>query len=64
MIGTARLTIEVSVLCFSGSVTIECTKQFAGSKGDPSLADQYLLPDKTAPAWDDYWGAFALEGGV
>ncbi|HEX5858547.1 MAG TPA: hypothetical protein VFY91_10620 [Microbacterium sp.] len=64
MIGTARLTIEVSVLCFSGSVTIECTKQFAGSKGDPSLADQYLLPDKTAPAWDDYWEAFALEGGA
>lgn len=62
MIGTARLTIEVSVLCFSGSVTIECTRQFAGSKGDPSLRDQLLEPDGTAPAWDEYWRAFALEG--
>lgn len=62
MIGTARLTIEVSVLCFSGSVTIECTRQFAGSKGDPSLRDQLLEPDNSAPAWDEYWRAFALEG--
>lgn len=62
LIGTARLTIEVSVLCFSGSVTIECTRQFAGSKGDPSLADQLLEPDGSAPAWDEYWRAFALEG--
>jgi hypothetical protein len=62
LIGTARLTIEISVLCFSGSVTIECTRQFAGSKGDPSLRDQLLEPDNTSPAWDEYWRAFALEG--
>jgi hypothetical protein len=62
MIGTARITIEVSVLCFSASVSIECTRQFAGSKGDPSLAQQLLEPDGTSPAWDEYWGAFALEG--
>ena len=62
MIGTARLTIEISVLFFSGSVTIECTRQFAGSKGDPSLRDQLLEPDNTSPAWDEYWRAFALEG--
>jgi hypothetical protein len=62
MIGTARITIEVSVLCFSGSVSIECTRQFAGSKGDPSLAEQLLEPDGSAPAWDEYWRAFALEG--
>lgn len=64
LVGSASLTIEVSVLCFSGSVTISVTKQFAGSKGDPSLAQQYLLADNTAPGWDDYWRAFALEGEV
>ncbi|MEO3413801.1 hypothetical protein AAFO92_03980 [Roseovarius sp. CAU 1744] len=35
--GRASLTIEVSVLVFSGSVTISCEKKFAGSNGDPSL---------------------------
>ena len=35
--GRASLTIEVSVLFFSGSVTISCEKKFAGSNGDPSL---------------------------
>lgn len=64
LVGTASLTIEVSVLCFSGSVTITVSKQFAGSKGDPSLAQQYLQPDGTAPGWDDYWRAFAVEAGV
>ena len=37
--GRAELTIEVSVLIFSGSVTIKCEKKFAGSNGDPSLRD-------------------------
>ncbi|SMC14066.1 hypothetical protein [Roseovarius aestuarii] len=37
--GRASLTIEVSVLFFSGSVTIKCEKKFAGSNGDPSLRE-------------------------
>ena len=37
MLGRARITVEVEVFVFSGSVTIEAERQFAGSNGDPSL---------------------------
>ncbi|WP_211332787.1 hypothetical protein [Litoreibacter meonggei] len=70
--GRASLTIEVSVLFFSGSVTIECEKKFAGSNGDPSLRQmmglnsEIPLEDELAAinspdvdyAWRDYVEAF------
>ncbi len=61
MIGRARITVEVEVLCFSASVTIEAERQFAGSNGDPSLREVVMEDDGTAPAWDDYLLAFAKE---
>jgi hypothetical protein len=61
MIGRARITVEVEVLCFSASVTIEAERQFAGSNGDPSLREVVMEDDGTAPAWDDYLLAFAPE---
>ncbi|QKE84417.1 hypothetical protein [Arthrobacter sp. NEB 688] len=61
MIGRARITVEVEVLCFSASVSIEAERQLAGSNGDPSLRDVVLEADGTAPAWDDYLLAFATE---
>ena len=61
MVGRARITVEVEVLCFSGSVTIEAERQFAGSNGDPTLREVVMEPDGTAPAWDDYLLAFAPE---
>ncbi|HYN67036.1 MAG TPA: hypothetical protein VES93_09120, partial [Ornithinibacter sp.] len=61
MIGRARITVEVEVLCFSASVTIEAERQFAGSNGDPSLREVVMEADGTAPAWDDYLLAFAPE---
>ncbi len=61
MLGRARITVEVEVLCFSASVTIEAERQFAGSNGDPSLREVVMEPDGTAPAWDDYLLAFAKE---
>ena len=61
MIGRARITVEVEVLCFSGSVTIEAERQFAGSNGDPTLREVVMEPDGTAPDWDDYLLAFARE---
>ncbi|MFT3798820.1 hypothetical protein [Microbacterium sp.] len=61
MLGRARITVEVEVLFFSGSVTIEAERQFAGSNGDPSLREVVMEPDGTAPAWDDYLLAFAKE---
>ena len=38
-VGTAKLTIEIEVFIFSGSVTITCEKKFAGSNGDPTFRD-------------------------
>lgn len=61
MLGRARITVEVEVLCFSASVTIEAERQFAGSNGDPTLREVVMEPDGTAPAWDDYMRAFAKE---
>ncbi|WP_203595363.1 hypothetical protein [Salipiger sp. PrR002] len=71
--GRAQLTIEVSVLFFSGSVTIHCERQFAGSNGDPSLREMMgfrpdlPLADELAAidgpgadyGWREYAEAFA-----
>lgn len=61
MVGRARITVEVEVLCFSASVTIEAERQFAGSNGDPSLREVVMRDDGSAPDWDDYLTAFAKE---
>jgi hypothetical protein len=71
-VGKAKLTIEISVFIFSGSVTITCERKFSGSNGDPSfrqlmglqpalpLADELALIDNTTDyAWRDYVEAFA-----
>ncbi|HET6960668.1 MAG TPA: hypothetical protein VFI56_28975 [Vicinamibacterales bacterium] len=71
-VGTASLTIEVSVFMFSASVTVTCQKKFAGSNGDPSFRDlmginpALSLADELASigtgttyAWRDYCEAFA-----
>lgn len=71
-VGKAKLTIEVKVFVFSGSVTITCERKFAGSNGDPSLREmlgfQPELPLEqelaaidadTDYAWRDYVEAFA-----
>lgn len=58
VIGRASITVEVEVLCFSTSVTIEAERKFAGSNGDPSVRE--LLVGGTKP-WTDYLDAFATE---
>ena len=71
-VGKAKLTIEISVFIFSGSVTITCERKFSGSNGDPSfrqlmglqpelpLADELaLINSSTDYAWRDYVEAFA-----
>ena len=70
--GMAKLTIEISVFIFSGSVTITCRRKFAGSNGDPTfrqlmglqpvlpLADELALIDSSTDyAWREYCEAFA-----
>ena len=71
-VGRAKLTIEIEVFIFSGSVTITCQRKFAGSNGDPTfrqlmgvrpalpLADELaLIGDSTDYAWREYCEAFA-----
>ena len=60
--GRAELTIEVEVLMFSTSVTMECEKKFQGSDQDPTFAE-VMGPAAGAAVdtspWDDYCAAFA-----
>jgi hypothetical protein len=71
-VGTAKLTIEIEVFIFSGSVTITCQKKFSGSNGDPTFRDVMGLDPSltlaqelaaitgaTAYPWRDYCEAFA-----
>ena len=56
--GRASIEIEISVLCFSGSVTVEAERKFAGSNEDPTF-DDLMKPDGDYRPWDDYRMAFA-----
>lgn len=59
-IGRAELTIEVEVLFFSASVTIECEKKFKGSNADPTFAQVMGPPPGGGDRpWDEYCSAFA-----
>lgn len=61
--GRASLTIEIDVFIFSGSVTIECERTFAGSKGDPTFAQLMAVePDGSSEPWSEYCSAFAAAG--
>jgi len=59
VVGRAKLEIEVSVFCFSASVTIECEKKFSGKNSDPTFR-QVLAYDGGYAPWDDYCGAFTM----
>jgi hypothetical protein len=52
--GEARVTVEIEVLLFSGSVTVTMRRQFKGSTGDPPFGE--LMPH---PRWAAYAEAFA-----
>jgi hypothetical protein len=62
MVGRAEITIEVDVLCFSGSVKVSTERRLAGSNGDPSFR-QVLGAETTgtSPYWTTYCDAFAGE---
>lgn len=62
LVGRARITVEVDVLVFSGSVSIECERRFAGSNGDPTLEQVLAVEaDGTSGPWSAYCSAFAGE---
>jgi hypothetical protein len=58
--GTASLSIEIEVALFSTTIEISCTKKFAGSGKDPTLAELLdVQPDATSVHWNAYCEAFA-----
>ena len=60
MIGKATISVTVKVLFFSGSVKISAERKFAGSNGDPTVAQMLdVHADGSSIPWDDYCLAFA-----
>ena len=58
-VGTATLSIEIDVALFSTTIEISCTKKFAGSGKDPTLAEAFdVQPNATSAPWNEYCGAF------
>jgi hypothetical protein len=58
--GTATISLEIEVAMFSKTISISCTKKFAGANGDPTLAELLdVAPDATSADWNAYCGAFA-----
>jgi len=55
--GEATLTVEIEVLFFSTSVSVQCRREFGGSPSDPTFADALPLP----ALWSDYCSAFAAD---
>jgi hypothetical protein len=59
-VGTATISVEIEVAMFSETISISCTKKFAGASGDPTLAELLdVAPDATSVDWNAYCGAFA-----
>ena len=61
MIGEASITVSVEVFLFSTSVSINTSRTFAGSNGDPTARDMLFDQNtgKIEPSWNEYWAAFA-----
>jgi hypothetical protein len=60
-VGTATIKIDIDVTLFSTTISITCSKKFAGSGPDPTLAEMFDVNTATATStdWDLYCGAFA-----
>jgi hypothetical protein len=52
--GRAKCEIKVTIVFFTISVGFEVEKSFGGNPADPTVADQFSLPD-----WQEYAAAFA-----
>ena len=59
-VGTATIKIDIDVTLLSTTISITCSKKFAGSGADPTLAEMFdVSPTATSTDWDAYCGAFA-----
>lgn len=52
--GRAKCELKVTIVFFTISVGFEVEKSFGGNPADPTVADQFTLPD-----WQEYAAAFA-----
>ena len=60
VVGTATISVEIEVALWSTTIKITATKKFAGSGGDPTLAETLnITPQITSTEWNEYCGAFA-----
>ncbi|MDR2214810.1 MAG: hypothetical protein LBE59_03095, partial [Nevskiaceae bacterium] len=60
MVGQAQITLSIEVLFVSKSVKVSCERRFAGSNGDPTVAEMLVVnPAGESPVWDEYCAAFA-----
>ena len=60
MYGQAKVTLEVEVLFVEYSASFKIERRFAGSAGDPILAQTLdIAPNGNSKAWTDYCQAFA-----
>ena len=59
-VGTATISIDIDVTLLSTTIEISCSKKFAGSGPDPTLAEMFDVgPNATSADWNLYCGAFA-----
>ena len=59
-VGTATISIEIDLALFSKTVSVTCTKKFAGANADPTLRELYdVTSQNTSADWDMYCAAFA-----
>jgi hypothetical protein len=58
-VGTATISVDIEVAFFSTSISITCTKKFAGGNGDPTFAELMdVTPQGTSADWEAYCMAF------
>ena len=57
--GIARVTVEISILFFSKTVTLEYEKDYVQAGADPNFGQMMTFDD-----WTVYCDAFAVDSGV
>ena len=58
-VGTATISVDIEVAFFSTSISITCTKKFAGGNADPTFAELMdVTPQGTSADWETYCMAF------
>jgi hypothetical protein len=58
-VGSAKISLEIEVACFSETITLKASKKFAGAGSDPTFRELMdVQPDGTSEDWKRYCAAF------